>query len=98
MSDVQQQDFSYFPGCSLATTATESNRSMMEAARILGLNLIELGGLELLRFLLGPDHVQEPEPGDGGPESVFSPGGAAPGGHVPPVSPLPALGPAVSEG
>ena len=42
MSGVQQLDFSYFPGCSLATTATESNRSMMEAARILGLNLIEL--------------------------------------------------------
>jgi heterodisulfide reductase subunit B len=42
MSDVKPQDFSYFPGCSLATTATESNRSMMEAARILGLNLIEL--------------------------------------------------------
>jgi heterodisulfide reductase subunit B2 len=42
MSDLKIQDFSYFPGCSLATTATESNRSMMEAARILGLNLIEL--------------------------------------------------------
>ena len=42
MSDLKTQDFSYFPGCSLATTATESNRSMMEAARILGLNLIEL--------------------------------------------------------
>ncbi|MFA5110345.1 MAG: heterodisulfide reductase-related iron-sulfur binding cluster [Desulfobaccales bacterium] len=42
MSDVHQQDFSYFPGCSLATTAAESNRSLMQAARILGLNLIEL--------------------------------------------------------
>jgi heterodisulfide reductase subunit B2 len=42
MSDFQQQDFSYFPGCSLATTATESNQSMMHAARALGLNLIEL--------------------------------------------------------
>ena len=30
-------DFSYFPGCSLATTATESNLSMMKSARILGL-------------------------------------------------------------
>ena len=42
MSDVQKLDFSYFPGCSLATTAAESNRSLMQAARILGLNLIEL--------------------------------------------------------
>jgi heterodisulfide reductase subunit B len=42
MSDVQQLDFSYFPGCSLATTAAESNRSLMQAGRILGLNLIEL--------------------------------------------------------
>lgn len=42
MSDLKIQDFSYFPGCSLATTSTESNRSMMEAAGILGLNLIEL--------------------------------------------------------
>jgi heterodisulfide reductase subunit B len=42
MSDVQQLDFSYFPGCSLATTAAEANRSLMQAARTLGLNLIEL--------------------------------------------------------
>ena len=42
MSDVQPLDFSYFPGCSLATTAAESNLSLMQAARILGLNLIEL--------------------------------------------------------
>jgi len=42
MSDVRQLDFSYFPGCSLATTAAEANRSLMRAARILGLNLIEL--------------------------------------------------------
>jgi heterodisulfide reductase subunit B len=42
MSDVQQLGFSYFPGCSLATTAAEANRSLMQAARILGLNLIEL--------------------------------------------------------
>ncbi len=42
MSDIQQLDFSYFPGCSLATTASESNRSLMQAARILGFNLIEL--------------------------------------------------------
>jgi len=27
MSDVEQLDFSYFPGCSLATTAAESSRS-----------------------------------------------------------------------
>jgi heterodisulfide reductase subunit B len=42
MSDVQPLDFSYFPGCSLATTAAESNHSLMQAARILGFNLIEL--------------------------------------------------------
>ncbi len=36
------QDFSYFPGCSLATTATESNLSLMHGSHILGLNLIEL--------------------------------------------------------
>jgi heterodisulfide reductase subunit B2 len=42
MSDIQQVDFSYFPGCSLATTAAESNGSLMQAARLLGLNLIEL--------------------------------------------------------
>jgi heterodisulfide reductase subunit B len=43
MSDLQKTlDFSYFPGCSLATTAAESNRSLMHAARTLGFNLIEL--------------------------------------------------------
>ncbi len=39
---VQQMDFSYFPGCSLATTCAESNQSLMQAARALGFNLIEL--------------------------------------------------------
>lgn len=42
MSDFHQIDIAYFPGCSLATTATESNVSLMQSARILGLNLIEL--------------------------------------------------------
>ena len=42
MSAYPQLDFSYFPGCSMATTAAESNASMMKAAKILGLNLIEL--------------------------------------------------------
>ena len=42
MSQTPEIDFSYFPGCSLATTATESNQSMIKSARILGLNLIEL--------------------------------------------------------
>ncbi|MBI4643559.1 MAG: heterodisulfide reductase subunit B [Deltaproteobacteria bacterium] len=42
MSAHQQLDFSYFPGCSMATTAAESNTSMMKAAKILDLNLIEL--------------------------------------------------------
>ena len=42
MNDIQQLDFSYFPGCSLATTAAESNRSLMQASQILGFNLIEL--------------------------------------------------------
>jgi heterodisulfide reductase subunit B len=42
MSQAPQMDFSYFPGCSLATTAVESNQSMIKGARILGLNLIEL--------------------------------------------------------
>jgi heterodisulfide reductase subunit B len=35
-------DLSYFPGCSLESSARESNISLMEAAKILGLNLIEL--------------------------------------------------------
>lgn len=42
MSTLNLKDFSYFPGCSLATTASESNLSMMQSARILGMNLIEL--------------------------------------------------------
>ncbi len=42
MSNSEQLDFSYFPGCSMATTAAESNASLMKAARVLGFNLIEL--------------------------------------------------------
>ncbi len=35
-------DISYFPGCSLETSAREANVSLMESAGMLGLNLIEL--------------------------------------------------------
>jgi len=42
MNQAAAQDFSYFPGCSMASTAAESNLSMMKACKILGLNLIEL--------------------------------------------------------
>lgn len=35
-------DLSYYPGCSLESSARESNISLIEAAGILGLNLIEL--------------------------------------------------------
>lgn len=35
-------DLSYYPGCSLESSARESNVSMMTVAKILGLNLIEL--------------------------------------------------------
>jgi heterodisulfide reductase subunit B len=35
-------DLSYFPGCSLESSARESNISLMKAAGILGLNLVEL--------------------------------------------------------
>ena len=35
-------EVSYFPGCSLATSAKESNHSLMQASQILGLSLVEL--------------------------------------------------------
>jgi heterodisulfide reductase subunit B len=35
-------DLTYFPGCSLESSARESNISLMEASGLLGLNLIEL--------------------------------------------------------
>jgi len=36
------KDVSYFPGCSLATTAEENNHSMLELCRKIGVNLVEL--------------------------------------------------------
>lgn len=36
------KDISYFPGCSLATSARENNLSLIEVARHLGYNLVEL--------------------------------------------------------
>jgi len=42
MSDTNSADFSYFPGCSLATTAKESNQSLIECCRKMGINLVEL--------------------------------------------------------
>jgi heterodisulfide reductase subunit B len=40
--DPASLDFSYFPGCSLATTAWESNHSLLKACRLLGFHLHEL--------------------------------------------------------
>jgi heterodisulfide reductase subunit B len=42
MGSAETMDLSYFPGCSLATTAKESNQSLMQVCEKLGLNLIEL--------------------------------------------------------
>jgi heterodisulfide reductase subunit B len=42
MPDTKPLDFSYFPGCSLATTAKENNQSLIECCRKMGINLIEL--------------------------------------------------------
>ncbi|MGE5256987.1 MAG: CoB--CoM heterodisulfide reductase iron-sulfur subunit B family protein [Hyphomicrobiales bacterium] len=42
MPDNKIFDFSYFPGCSLATTAKENNQSLIECCRKMGINLIEL--------------------------------------------------------
>jgi heterodisulfide reductase subunit B len=42
MASKQLTQVSYFPGCSLATTARESNRSLVECCRRLGIDLIEL--------------------------------------------------------
>jgi heterodisulfide reductase subunit B len=42
MSSDGNLGLSYFPGCSLATTAAESNASLIQSAQILGFNLIEL--------------------------------------------------------
>lgn len=36
------RDITYFPGCSLATTAQENNQSLIEVCRQIGINLIEL--------------------------------------------------------
>jgi heterodisulfide reductase subunit B len=42
MESAKKMDLSYFPGCSLATTAKESNQALMKVCEKLGLNLIEL--------------------------------------------------------
>jgi heterodisulfide reductase subunit B len=42
MSRHPYLNFSYFPGCSMATTASEANESIKKAAKVLGFNLIEL--------------------------------------------------------
>ncbi len=43
MRDMSQLvDVSYFPGCSLESSGREANLALLESARLLGLNLIEL--------------------------------------------------------
>ncbi len=42
MQNSTMMDLTYFPGCSLATTAKENNLSLIEMCRRLGVNLIEL--------------------------------------------------------
>ncbi len=39
---ISQTDISYFPGCSLATSARENNHSLLNFCRHMGLNLVEL--------------------------------------------------------
>ena len=42
MNSPRPMDISYYPGCSLASTATENNQSLLALCRKMGLNLIEL--------------------------------------------------------
>jgi len=42
MQHQEMRDLSYFPGCSLATTALENNHSLLEMCRKLNISLIEL--------------------------------------------------------
>ncbi len=42
MNNTIGMDISYFPGCSLATTARENNLSLMALCRTIGVNMIEL--------------------------------------------------------
>jgi heterodisulfide reductase subunit B len=42
MNELTPLEFSYFPGCSVATTATESNQSLMKACQRLEFHLKEL--------------------------------------------------------
>ncbi len=42
MNAQRPAEISYFPGCSLATTARENNLSLLEICRKIGVNLIEL--------------------------------------------------------
>jgi heterodisulfide reductase subunit B len=42
MNGKNSLEYSYFPGCSVATTAWESNQSLMRACQTLGLDLTEL--------------------------------------------------------
>ncbi|MFZ5453995.1 MAG: heterodisulfide reductase-related iron-sulfur binding cluster [Thermodesulfobacteriota bacterium] len=42
MNPEESLKFSYYPGCSVATTAAESNDSLMQVCRLLGLDLQEL--------------------------------------------------------
>jgi len=39
---AEGMEFSYFPGCSLATSAKENNRSLLKVCQKLGFNLVEL--------------------------------------------------------
>ncbi len=42
MTSIKTTDISYFPGCSLATSARESNQSLYELYKKINVNLIEL--------------------------------------------------------
>jgi heterodisulfide reductase subunit B len=42
MNKPELKDISYFPGCSLATTAKENNQSLIEVCRHMGYRLLEL--------------------------------------------------------
>src|SRR4030065_1556162 len=61
MNDLTPLEFSYFPGCSVATTATESNQSLMKACQRLGFHLLELEDWNCCGS--SPAHTIDPELG-----------------------------------
>jgi hypothetical protein len=90
-------DISYFPGCSLATTAKENNQSLIEVCYAYGISPCGTEGLELLRQFFCSQHQIRDGISVVLPQSVSGAHRNSPSGYLPKLYPAPQASPSAFD-